>query len=216
MSAFPPAFFVTGTDTGIGKTVVSSLLTAGLDATYWKPIQSGLAEETDTDYVRRVTGLPGHRVAEERYRLTEPLSPHASAAIDGVTIRMDDFELPAFDTGHLVVEGAGGLLVPINDEDMIIDLVRHLGLPALLVARSELGTLNHTFLSLEALRDREIDILGVVMNGPRNESNRRAIEKYGDVPVLAELEPLPEVNPRRLKAAWARHFDHRAVDAPQS
>lgn len=206
MLPFPPAFFVTGTDTGIGKTVVSAMLTIGLDAAYWKPIQSGLKEETDTEYIRRVTGLPDDRLKDERYRLTEPLSPHASAAIDGVAIRMGDFEIPEYDTGHLVVEGAGGLLVPINDEDMIIDLVWHLGLPVLLVVRSELGTLNHTFLSLEALRARSIDVMGVVMNGPQNTSNRKAIEKYGDVAVLAELEHLPEVNPLVLKETFSKLF----------
>lgn len=209
MHSFPPALFVTGTDTGIGKTVVSALLTLGLDATYWKPIQSGLHEETDTEYVKRVTGLPENRFVEERYRLTEPLSPHASAAIDGISIAMEEFQRPEYRTGHLIVEGAGGLLVPLNGEDMIIELVQHLNLPALLVARSELGTLNHTFLSLEALRARNIDILGVVMNGPKNESNRKAIEKYGGVPVLAELEPLGELNPPILKETFHRLFTDR-------
>jgi len=204
---FPQTFFVTGTDTGIGKTVVSALLTLGLDATYWKPIQSGLHEETDTEFVRRTTGLPDERVLGERFRLTEPLSPHASAEIDGVTIRMDDFTLPDTVTERLVIEGAGGLLVPINETDMIIDLIAHLKLPALLVSRSELGTLNHTFLSLEALRSRDIPVLGVVMNGPVNESNRRAIEKYGEVEVIAELEPLNEIHPEMLQLTFNELFN---------
>lgn len=198
---------MTGTDTGIGKTVVSALLTAGLNGTYWKPIQSGLQEETDTEFVRRVTGLPDRHFREERYRLSEPLSPHASAAIDGVSISLDDFSLPDYDTGRLVVEGAGGLLVPLNDEDMIIDLVAHLDLPVLLVVRSELGTLNHTFLSLEALRSRDIPVMGVVMNGPKNESNRKAIEKYGAVDILAELDPLKEINPEILHQTYRKLFN---------
>ncbi len=204
---FPEAFFVTGTDTGIGKTVVSAILVAGLKATYWKPIQSGLEEETDTAFVRQVTGLGTQHFVPEQFRLTEPLSPHASAAIDGISIALDKFSLPEFSTGHLVVEGAGGLMVPLNGEEMIIDLIRHLDLPALLVARSELGTLNHTFLSLEALRSRNIPILGVIMNGPKNESNREAIEKYGEVEVLAEVEPLAEINANVLERTFNTFFN---------
>lgn len=195
---FPLVIFVTGTDTGIGKTVVSALLSAGLQASYWKPIQSGLKEETDTEFVKRVADVPDERILEERYRLTEPLSPHASAAIDGISISLDDFQLPEFSGDHLVVEGAGGLLVPINGQDMIIDLIQKLEVPVLLVVRSELGTLNHTFLSLEALRHRNIPVLGVIMNGPKNESNRKAIEKYGEIEVVGELEPIATINATSL------------------
>src|SRR6056297_84569 len=139
----PSKIFVSGTDTGIGKTVVSAMMTLGQSATYWKPIQSGLEEETDTEFVRRVTGLSDEHFMPERFRLQEPLSPHASAEIDGVTISLDDFQLPEAGTNNLVVEGAGGLLVPLNDNDMIIDLIERFQLPVLLVSRSELGTLNH-------------------------------------------------------------------------
>lgn len=194
----PSRLFVSGTDTGIGKTVVSAMFTAGLQASYWKPIQSGLESETDTEFVKRVTGAGSKRLLPERYRLYEPLSPHASAAIDGVRISMRDFKIPDYQTDHLVVEGAGGLLVPINEQEMIINLIQHLGLPVLLVVRSGLGTLNHTFLSLEALRKREIPVIGVIMNGPKNESNRKAIEDYGQVEVIAELERLPEINSQEL------------------
>lgn len=202
----PPNIFVTGTDTGIGKTVISAMLTAGLSATYWKPIQSGLQEETDTEFVKRITKLSDSHFVQERYRLTEPLSPHASAAIDGITISMADFRLPEIMTRHLIVEGAGGLMVPMNDKDMIIDLISYFNIPALLVSRSELGTLNHTFLSLEALRKREIPIIGVILNGPKNESNREAIEKYGEVEVLGELESLGDLNPAVLTSNFKRIF----------
>lgn len=206
MRNFPERFFVSGTDTGIGKTVVSAMLTLGLDGTYWKPIQSGLHEETDSELVKRVTGLSDQRVLEERYRLQEPLSPHASAALDQVSIHLHDFELPEISDLPLVVEGAGGLLVPLNEEDMIIDLIKYLELPVLLVSRSELGTLNHTFLSLEALRNRSIPILGVVMNGPKNQSNREAIEHYGNTEVLAEIGPLPEISPDLLEKEFDKNF----------
>ncbi|MDX1585099.1 MAG: dethiobiotin synthase [Balneolaceae bacterium] len=202
----PSQIFVSGTDTGIGKTVVSAMLTAGLDASYWKPIQSGLDAETDTEFVKRVTGVDESRLLPEKFRLYEPLSPHASAAIDGVHIDMSDFDIPDYTTDRLVVEGAGGLMVPMNEKDMIIDLIKHLDLPVLLVARSSLGTLNHTFLSLEALRRRNIPVVGVIMNGMKNESNRKAIEYYGDVEVIAELEELTELNVDQLLSQFNTFF----------
>lgn len=203
---WPSAFFVTGTDTGIGKTVVSAILTKALDATYWKPIQAGLEEETDTEFVQRTTEFPDSQIIPERYRLNTPMSPHAAAEIDGVKIRMDDFELPQHSTDHLVVEGAGGLLVPMNDQDMIIDLIAHLELPVVLVARSTLGTLNHTFLSLEALRRRDIPILGVVLNGPQHESNRKTIAQYGNVEILAEINMIDDLNANSLQNVFDSQF----------
>jgi len=203
---WPSAFFVTGTDTGIGKTVISAMLTRALNATYWKPIQAGLEEETDTEFVRRVTEFPDSQIEAEQYRLKTPMSPHGAAEIDGVTIELGDFILPDHSTNHLVVEGAGGLLVPINERDMIIDLISFLQLPVVLVARSTLGTLNHTFLSLEALRRRNIPVLGVVMNGPRHQSNYEAIQHYGKIDVLAEIQELDVINPQTLQETFDREF----------
>lgn len=203
---WPKNIFVSGTDTGIGKTVVSAILTAGLEASYWKPVQAGLEEETDTEFIRRVTDLPKSRIIPEKWRLNTPMSPHAAAEIDQVTIQLDDFELPDVKSDHLVVEGAGGLLVPLNDKHMIIDLIEYLDIPVLLVARSKLGTLNHTFLSLEALRNRGIPIVGVVLNGPRHESNRRAIEQFGEVKILAELEFIDDLNSETVKKIFQDRF----------
>lgn len=204
MSSFswPSAFFVTGTDTDVGKTIIASMLTLGLRGAYWKPIQSGLEPCTDTDTVRQVTQLPDSHFQPERFRLTQPLSPHASAAIDQVSIALSDFTLPQVTQSHLIVEGAGGLLVPINDHEYILDLIHYLGLPVCLVARSGLGTLNHTLLSLAALRGANIPILGVILNGARNASNRNTIEKYGRVRILGEVEPLETVNPPALQQAF--------------
>jgi dethiobiotin synthetase len=182
------------------------MLAAGLGATYWKPVQSGLQEETDTEAVKRLTGLPDDHFKSEAYRLTEPLSPHASAKIDGLKIEMQGFRVPAFDTRHLIIEGAGGVIVPLNEDALIIDLIAQLGFPALVVARSELGTLNHTLLTLEALRRREIPVLGVIMNGPRNESNRKAIEHFGNVEVLAELEYIDSLNKSILISSFNIFF----------
>ena len=204
---FPEKFFVTGTDTNVGKTIVSALLTLGLQAAYWKPIQSGLEPITDTDYVRSVTGLDASFFLPERFRLTQPLSPHAAAAIDQIEIRLSDFQLPrSLSHAHLIVEGAGGLLVPINSQDLMIDLIKALNLPVCLVARSALGTINHTLLSLAQLRQAEIPVLGVILNGERNRINREAIAHYGNVQILGELDRLDDINPMTLKTAFDRLF----------
>lgn len=205
---FPEKFFITGTDTNVGKTVVSALLTLGLNAVYWKPIQSGLDPMSDTDYVRQATGLDDSHFLPERFTLTQPLSPHAAAEIDGVKICLSDFQLPLqLPYEHLIIEGAGGLMVPLNEQSFVIDLIRQFQLPVCLVARSTLGTINHTLLSLAQLRRMEIPILGVILNGPKNEGNRAAISHYGKVPILAELEPLAEINPATLKQTFDRLFD---------
>ena len=189
---FPPRFVVTGTDTAVGKTTICAILMAGLSATYWKPVQSGLEELTDTEWIRRATGLPDANFVPETYRLRHPLSPHAAAALDGVHIELERFNLPIPPPStHLIVEGAGGIMVPLNAEHTMLDLIKYLCLPVLLVARSTLGTINHTLLSLEQLQRHQVEVLGVVMNGPQNTANRNAIQHYGKVPVLAEVGPLP-------------------------
>ena len=199
---FPDQFFITGTDTNVGKTVVSAMLTLGLNAAYWKPVQSGLEPITDTDYVRQVTNLDDSHFLPERYRLTQPLSPHASAEIDGVEIQLDDFQLPRTNQSHLIVEGAGGIMVPLNQQHYILDLIKQLKLPVCLVVRSSLGTINHTLLSIAQLQRADVPILGVILNGEPNPSNRAAIAHYGQVPILGELHPLPSINPNTLKTAF--------------
>lgn len=202
MSVFGP-FWVTGTDTDVGKTVVSAALTLGLNAHYWKPIQAGLTPTTDTATVRQWTGLPAKRFLPEAYRLKEPMSPHAAAELEGIEIDTDRILATELPTGAgTVVEGAGGLMVPLNARgDMMIDLMHAYG-PVVLVARTSLGTLNHTLLSISELRRRSIGIFGVVLNGEKHESNRRAIEKYGEVPVLGRIPPLPRIDAASLRKAF--------------
>ncbi len=197
----PRQLFITGTDTGVGKTVVSAILMAGLEGKYWKPIQSGLEEMTDTDWIRAVTGLPENHFYTETYRLQQPLSPHASAATEGIHIELESFQLPDTEE-HLIVEGAGGIMVPLNETHFMLDLMKKLAIPVLLVARSELGTINHTLLSLEQMRRHGLEVFGVVMNGPNNPGNREAIERYGNVKVRAEIESMPEINSQTLKQAF--------------
>ena len=201
-AGFPSRIFVTGTDTDVGKSYVAALLTVGLAATYWKPVQSG--SEADTDWLRQVTGLPADRVWPESYRLRAPLSPHEAARREGVHIDMDQFKLP--EQERLVVEGAGGVMVPLNDKHLMVDLIVDLALPVLVVARSELGTINHTLLTLDQLRRRGCELLGVVVNGPSNEANCRAIADYGKVSVLAAIDQRVNLSPANVAALFARYF----------
>lgn len=184
----PPAgVFVTGTDTGVGKTLVSAILAQAWQAHYWKPLQTGLADETgDSATVAQLAGLTPERMHPPGYALQAPLSPWAAAPLEAVRIDTATLALPQT-PAPLVVEGAGGLMVPVDDDCMMIDLIARYGLPVVLVARSGLGTINHTLLSLQALAARGIPVLGVVMSGPPSASNRNAIERFGKVRVLAEI-----------------------------
>lgn len=201
---FPSRIFVTGTDTGIGKSLVSAVLTLGLpNCGYWKPIQSGLQDVTDTHWVHKATGLPETRFFPETYKLKAPLSPHASAALENKVLNLDDIWVPYLGSlQHLVVEGAGGLMVPINQEHMMLDFIERLNYPVILAAKSGIGTINHTLLSLEQLRSRDLEVLGVVMSGPPNPSNKEAIEHFGKTPVIAQIDDMPEINPQALLKAF--------------
>ena len=192
-------FFVTGTDTDVGKTVVSAWLLAHLDACYWKPVQAGAEPETDSAAVRRLAEVSAERILPEAYLLPEALAPHEAARRAGIAIDMAKLVPPPCGR-PLVVEGAGGLMVPLTDDAYVIDLAMELHLPVVLVARSTLGTINHTLLSLEAIRRRGLPIAGVVVNGPETPHNRAAIERYGQVEVIAEIPWLDTVNRSTLLA----------------
>lgn len=190
----PRGVFVTGTDTGIGKTLVSAVLARAWQADYWKPLQTGVAEEPgDTETVARLAQLPPGRLHAPAYVLQAPLSPWAAARLEGVTIDAAAIEAPSTEA-PLVVEGAGGLFVPIDESYMMIDLARRLGLPVVLVARSTLGTINHTLLSLQALRRYRVPVAGVILSGPLSPGNKDAIERFGQVRVLAEIPALGRVD----------------------
>lgn len=200
--------FVTGTDTGVGKTVVSALLCAALDGMYWKPIQTGSREGTDREIVRRLAGLGAEDEIPEAYCLPEPVSPHLAAEWNGVHIRLDAIRTPSIpERKWLIAEGAGGVLVPLNDSDFMVDLMKLLGFPVILVARTALGTINHTLLSLGVLRRRAIPVTGVVLNGEENPDNRKALERYGQVPILGWIPPLQEISRQELRRVFAERFD---------
>ena len=203
--------FVTGTDTGVGKTVVSACLARAWGADYWKPVQTGLTDdEGDTVTVARLADLPTDRLHPPRHALAAPLSPHAAAAREGVSISLDDFTLPS-SARPVVVEGAGGPLVPLNDHGLTIDLMARLDLPVVLVAANRLGAISHTLLALDALRARGLDVLGVVLTGAAFADNRRAIETHGKVRILAELPYADRVDARQI-ADWSALFP--ALDEP--
>lgn len=210
----PDRFFITGTDTGVGKTMVSALLCAALDAIYWKPIQTGTREGTDRKTVMRLAQLPLRRTIPETYRFAPPVSPHLAARRAGVRIDFRKIRMPQLAArGNLIVEGAGGALVPINDTQFMTDLMRHLKLPVLLVARASLGTINHTLLSLAALRSAHLKIRGVIMVGKPNTENRKAVEQYGHVRVVGTVPWLKKVNRDALLDVFRKHFDRRAFHA---
>ncbi len=199
------ALVVTGTDTGIGKTVFSAGLTAFLEGIYWKPVQSGLDEETDTQTVARLSGLPENRVLPEAWRLKTPASPHLSAALDGVMIEPDALQPPHTER-PLIIEGAGGLMVPLTADVLFLDVFARWKLPIVLCARAGLGTINHTLLSLEALRRRAIPVLGVALIGAYEPENARIIAAKGAVKVLGCLPPLEKLDAATLHAAFEKNF----------
>ena len=193
---------VTGTDTDVGKTVFAAGLTVALGATYWKPVQAGLDEGGDNAGVR---ALGVARVLPEAYRLVTPCSPHRAAAIDGVTIDPAQLALPAVE-GPLVVEGAGGVLVPLAGELLYADMFARWGAPVVLVARTGLGTINHSLLSIEALRARGVPILGVAFNGEAQEDSEATIARLGKVRRLGRLGRVDPLDAAGLARSFAEGF----------
>ena len=188
-------FFVTGTDTGVGKTTLSALLCAALDAMYWKPIQTGTLEGS----------------IDEVYKFVPPVSPDLAARWAGVEIDLARINLPThLSNDWLVVEGAGGVLVPINQKQFVLDLMVKLKLTVILAARSTVGTINHTLLTLAALHAAELPVHGVVLIGDQNRENRETIERFGHVRVIGEVPRLPNLHRTALMQVFLNHFDRAA------
>jgi len=205
-------YFVTGTDTNVGKTVLSALLVAALDAAYWKPVQTGATERTDRESVRDWAEVTEDRLPLERYKFDPPVSPHLASRQAGIRIALEDIELPdAPVASKWIVEGAGGVMVPLNERDLMRDLMLRLGFPVIVAARTALGTINHTLLTLAALREAHLPICGVVLIGDENIENRRAIEHYGKVCVIGHIPVLAQINRAALLAVYENSFDHRAI-----
>jgi dethiobiotin synthetase len=198
---------VTGTDTEIGKTVFAAGLADLLGANYWKPIQSGLEGETDSQIVARLGGLSPERILPERYRLNTPASPHQSAAIDGISIDIAALDVPDTGDKRLVIEGAGGLMVPLDQTTLYIDVFARWRLPVVLCARTALGTINHSLLSIEALRWRDIALLGIAFIGDSNPESERTICDVGRVKRLGRLPLISPLTRGSLREAFAVSFN---------
>lgn len=197
---------VTGTDTDVGKTVFAAALTGALGASYWKPVQAGTDDGTDRQRVARLAGIAPERILPEAYALATPCSPHRAAEIDGVTIDLDRLTLPEVE-GPLVVEGAGGVLVPIVGRTTFGDLFARWQRPVVLVARTALGTINHSLLSIEALRARGVPLIGIAFIGDSVPDSEETIVRLGNTRRLGRLPRLETLDPATLAEAFATHFD---------
>jgi dethiobiotin synthetase len=190
--------FVTGICTEVGKTVAAAILTEALKADYWKPVQSGSLETTDTETVRNLISNAKSRFHPEAYTLQAPLSPHAAAAAENIQIQPTEIKLPATQN-NLIIEGAGGLLVPLTADYFVLDLIQDLKAEVILVSRHYLGSINHTLLSLEILKNRQIPVAGIILNGEPNPATEAVILRYSSCPLLFRLRPEKQITPTIIK-----------------
>ena len=200
MSGRIQRYFVTGTDTDVGKTIISALLVEALGADYWKPVQSGTADGTDTQRVAALISNSKSKLHPERYAFKEPVSPHYAAELESAYIDMANIRPPKTDN-HLIVEGAGGLMVPLNNENLILDLIQHLALEVIVVSKNYLGSINHTLSTLSLLKNASIPIKGIIFNGPENIVSQDYITAYADVPCLAVIPEFTLTKAEVLKKA---------------
>ncbi len=205
--------FITGTDTNIGKTIVSAALICALrqkeNVIYWKPIQTGIEEDNDTETVRELAKCSADEIYDKGFRLEKPLSPHLSASLADTEITVGKiltFLPKQTEDRFWIVEGAGGILVPLNENELMIDLIKALKLPVVIASRTGLGTINHTLLTIEILRNHNIKTHGVIMNGNPNVENKQAIEHYGKVSVLAEMPKFEKLGYEKLKD-WSENIN---------
>lgn len=199
------SLFVTGIGTDVGKTMVSAILVEGLRAHYWKPIQSGTLESSDSDRIQSLVSHPDLRCYQEAYRLNAPISPHAAAALENQWIDIESIQLPKWQ-GPLIIEGAGGVLTPLTEDLFMIDLMASLGIPVILVSRHYLGSINHTLLSLAVLRERHIPLAGIVFNGSPQSSSETVILRHAQVPCLGRLLPEAQITSQVISSYAQQWF----------
>lgn len=198
-------FVVTATDTDVGKTVFAAALAQALHGYYWKPVQAGLSDSTDSETVARLSGLPPKRILPEAYRLRLPASPHLAAAAEGIEIDPDALQPPGCDA-PLIIEGAGGVLVPLSKDRLFADVFARWGIPVILCARTRLGTINHSLLSIEALRTRGIPVHGIAFIGDGNETVEETITTLSGAKRLGRLPYLAPLDSQTLALAFRDHF----------
>ena len=190
---YKPGFFVTAIGTNVGKTIVSSILCQGLGLDYWKPVQAGNLEKSDSMIVSDLLSDSSLKVHFEKYRLETACSPHLAAGLDGVEINVSDFKLPNTENG-LIVEGAGGLLVPLNQKETVLDLIEFLRLPVILVSKNYLGSINHTLLTISKLKERNISLKGIIFNGEANRESEKIIKSMSGVRMISKIDEIKELN----------------------
>lgn len=198
----PKQYIIAGIGTEIGKTVCSAIVTKALQADYWKPVQAGNLRDGDAYWVQQ--WVPGTHIFASTYELQNPLSPHTAAELDGIRIELNAFHVPET-AQNLVVELAGGIMVPLNDQQTNLDLIQHLGLPVILVSKNYLGSINHTLLTFEILKSRNIPMAGIIFNGQTNASGEAFIVKHTGLPVLLRVNEEKEINPSII-AHYAESF----------
>jgi len=194
-------FIICGTDTDVGKTLISSFFVRGLQSFYWKPIQSGIETETDSQSILRLSEIKKENILKEAYIFKKPVSPHWAAEIDEKNIDINLLKLPSID-GSLIVETAGGVMVPITRNFLQIDQIKRWDLPVIIVCRSSLGTLNHTLLTIEALKKRNIKILGLIVNGEKHLDNPKTLQEFSKLPIIAEFPRISNVDKNNLDRLW--------------
>lgn len=199
-------FIVTGTDTDIGKTIFSAALTGALKASYWKPVQAGFEDGTDSETVLQLSGQPKSAILPESYCLKTPASPHYAAAQEDMEIDIAKLTIPE-SPGPLVIEGAGGALVPINTTTLYADLFAHWQEPTIIAARTALGTINHSLMTIEALRARNVPILGIAFIGDEVKDSQDIICRIGKVKSLGRLPIISDLNAQNLATAFADNFN---------
>ena len=199
-------YFVTGIGTEIGKTISSAVLVEALKADYWKPIQAGELENSDSQKVKRLISNTKSQFHQERYRLKEAMSPHAAAQREGIEIQLTQCQTPSTEN-TLIIEGAGGLLVPLNNTDCIIDLIPHFNAETILISQHYLGSINHTLLSVEVLQKRGLSIKGILFNGNENKETEEIILSKTGLMSLGRIPIISTINKETIKAV-AQHFKY--------
>jgi dethiobiotin synthetase len=193
MKSFPEKVFVTGIGTGVGKTIASAVLCKALSADYWKPIQTGISETSDTVFTKSLVTNNNSVFHNEAYRLKEPASPHYAAQLENIEIDLNSIVLPETNN-RLVIEGAGGILVPLNKELVMFDLIEYFELPVIVVVRNYLGSINHTLLTSEFLEAKGVNVLGLIFSGANYNDNEEVIQHFSGLPTIGRIDECSEID----------------------
>ena len=210
---FPKHVFVTGIGTGVGKTIVSAILTEALQADYWKPVQCGGLDNSDSKIVKSLLSNAVSKVHPETYALKTASSPHYAAAQENTEVHLNHFQIPGTNN-RLVIEGAGGLMVPLNKKHLVIDLIQYLNVPVVLVAKNYLGGINHSLLSTAVLKSRNMNLAGIIFNGPNYFDNEEIIQHFSGIPIIGRIGETKSITPKfifeqaeKLKLYLSEYFE---------